>query len=132
VCFVFDHSGESIRRFDSFFLSDYFIKLHSHAVAIARRLTFYMRLAMTTPLFSATTTLIRRPTVEQATGETRSTIYRKIQKGLFTRPVIIGGGKVAWPQNEVEKINRARIAGKTEDEIKELVAELHQARTAGQ
>ncbi len=72
--------------------------------------------------------LLRRPIVEQATGDSRSTIYRKIQKGLFTRPVEIGGERVAWPSNEVTAINQARIAGKSDAEIKQLVVELEAAR----
>lgn len=72
--------------------------------------------------------LCRRSIVEQATGESRSTIYRKIQKGLFTKPVQIGGDRVAWPQNEVQAIINARIAGKSDDEIKALVIELEAAR----
>lgn len=72
--------------------------------------------------------LLRRPIVEQATGNSRSTIYRNIQKGLFTHPVEIGGDRVAWPSNEVEAINKARIAGKSDEEIKQLVIELEAAR----
>jgi prophage regulatory protein len=75
--------------------------------------------------------LLRRPIVEQATGDSRSTIYRKIQKGLFTRGVEIGGERVAWPANEIEALNKARIAGKSDAEIKQLVIELEAARTAG-
>lgn len=74
--------------------------------------------------------LLRRPVVEQATGHSRSTIYRDIQRGLFTKPVEIGGTRVAWPANEVEAINKARIAGKSDDEIKALVIELEAARVA--
>lgn len=73
--------------------------------------------------------LFRRPVVELVTGESRSTIYRKISKGLFTKPVSIGGERVAWPANEVQAIINARIAGKSEEEIKQLVIELEAART---
>jgi len=69
--------------------------------------------------------LCRRPIVEQATGDSRSTIYRKIKKGLFTKPVPIGGDRVAWPQSEVTAINQARIANA---DIKLLVIELEAAR----
>ncbi len=72
--------------------------------------------------------LLRRPTVEQATGDSRSTIYRKIKKGLFTKPVLIGGERVAWLQNEVTAIYQACIAGKSEADIKLLVIELEAAR----
>ncbi|WP_019867636.1 helix-turn-helix transcriptional regulator [Methylovulum miyakonense] len=74
--------------------------------------------------------LYRRPIVEQATGDSRSTIYRKIKNGLFTKPVPIGGERVAWPANEVAAINQARIAGKSDEEIKQLVVELEAARVA--
>ena len=72
--------------------------------------------------------LYRRPVVEQATGKSRSTIYREIQKGLFTKPVNIGGERVAWPANEIQAINQARIAGKSDDDIKLLVIELEALR----
>lgn len=74
--------------------------------------------------------LYRRPIVEQATGESRSTIYRKINKGLFTKPVSIGGDRVAWPANEVQALINARIAGADDDAIKKLVSELHEQRKA--
>lgn len=74
--------------------------------------------------------LYRRHIVEQVTGDSRTTIYRKIKAGLFTKPVSIGGERVAWPANEIEAINRARIAGKSDAEIKALVAQLEAARGA--
>lgn len=74
--------------------------------------------------------LLRRTAVEQITGYSRSTIYRKIKCGLFSRPISIGGDRVAWPQSEVEALNKARIAGKSDAEIKQLVVELEAARGA--
>jgi len=74
--------------------------------------------------------LLRRAAVEQATGYSRSTIYRKIKGGLFSSPISIGGDRVAWPKSEIEALNKARIAGKSDDEIKQLVIELHAARVA--
>ena len=47
----------------------------------------------------------------------------------MTKPVKIGGDRVALPANEVQAINQARIAGKTDDEIKQLVKDLEAART---
>jgi prophage regulatory protein len=35
---------------------------------------------------------------------------------------------VGWPSNEVEAINTARIAGKTDEEVRALVAKLEAAR----
>lgn len=73
--------------------------------------------------------LLRLPTVKQANGKSRTAIYRDIQKGLMTRPVKIGTLS-AWPQNEVVALNKARIAGKSDEEIRKLVEELHAARRA--
>lgn len=70
-----------------------------------------------------------RPMVSAATCMPRATLYRNIQKGLFTRPVKIGSGaRVAWPISEINALNSARIAGKSEAEIKALVEELEKAR----
>jgi hypothetical protein len=43
--------------------------------------------------------------------------------------VSIGGQRRAWPVGELEQINQARIAGKSDDEIRELVVQLETART---
>jgi prophage regulatory protein len=75
------------------------------------------------------TQLLRLPSVKQLIGKSRTTIYRDIQRGIFPRGVLIGGDRVAWPANEIETINKARIAGKTDADIKKLVEQLHQART---
>jgi prophage regulatory protein len=77
-------------------------------------------------------TLLRRQAVETATGKSRTTIYRDIKNGVFVKPINIGGDRVAWPNTEVESIIRARIAGKTDEEIKKLVEVLHKARMTGQ
>ena len=45
-------------------------------------------------------------------------------------PIKLGGGRVAWLQNEVQAIIQARIVGKSEDEIKELVIQLQAMRGA--
>jgi prophage regulatory protein len=74
------------------------------------------------------TALLRRPIVEKATGHSRSTLYRNIQRGLFVSPINIGGDRVAWPANEVQAIINARIAGKTDEEIKSIVIKLEAAR----
>ncbi|MDD5460331.1 MAG: AlpA family phage regulatory protein [Methylococcales bacterium] len=72
--------------------------------------------------------LLRLPVVKQVTGYSGTTIYRNIQKGLFVRAVKIGGDRSAWPENEIDALNRARIAGKSDNEIRELVVALEAAR----
>ena len=83
----------------------------------------------TTNILPTLNPMLRRPVVEQAIGEKRSTIYRKIKLGLFPKPVQIGGERVAWPANEVQAVIDARIAGKSDDDVKALVAKLEAART---
>lgn len=72
--------------------------------------------------------LLRRPQVQAETGLPRSTLYLRISQGLWTRPVSIGSRSVAWPENEVTALNAARISGKSNDEICELVKQLEKAR----
>jgi len=72
--------------------------------------------------------MLRRPSVQHASGHSRSTLYLRISEGLWTRGVIIGPRSVAWPASEVAALNGARIAGKTDDEIRQLVVRLHLAR----
>jgi len=75
--------------------------------------------------------LLRLPAVRQARGNrSNSATYLDIQNGLFTHPVKIGPRAVGWPADEVEAINAARIAGKSDDEIRELVVQLEAARKA--
>jgi len=61
-------------------------------------------------------------------GRSKSSHYLDIKNGLFTRAVAIGGRAVGWPEHEVDAINRARIAGKSEAEIRELVTQLEADR----
>lgn len=75
-------------------------------------------------------TILRRKQVEAAGVGSRSTIYLRIAQGLFTRPVSLGARAVGWPAREVAAINAARIAGKSDDAIRELVKRLHLARSA--
>ena len=67
--------------------------------------------------------------VLEARGRRRSAHYKDIQDGLFTRPIRIGRRAVGWPRHETQAINAARVSGKSDDEIRAIVAELHAARS---
>lgn len=71
---------------------------------------------------------MRRPAIESLFGTSCSTIYREISLGTFPKAVKISARSVGWPAGEIEKINAARLAGKSDNEIRELVASLHAAR----
>ena len=69
-------------------------------------------------------TIQRLPAVKSESGLSRSTIYLRITQGLWTKPVSLGARAVGWPSGDVVAINAARIAGKSEDEIRKLVIKL--------
>jgi len=60
----------------------------------------------------------------------RSTLYLRIKQGLLPPPVKLGERCSAWPEYEVAAINAARIAQKSNDEIRELVKKFQRQRTA--
>ena len=74
--------------------------------------------------------ILRMPSVKVEMGhKSHASIYTAIKDGTFTKPVQIGQRSVGWPDYAVKAINAARIAGKSETEIKELVNRLHAKRT---
>lgn len=75
-----------------------------------------------------TRTILRLPAVLRERGRSRSAHYLDIQQGLFTHPVSIGARAVGWPSDEVAALNAARIAGKTDEQIRALVVALEAAR----
>jgi prophage regulatory protein len=75
--------------------------------------------------------ILRLPAVKAETGHrSHASIYSAISAGLFTKQVHIGPRSVGWPSDEVHAINAARIAGKTDAEIRALVVMLHANRAA--
>lgn len=73
-------------------------------------------------------TILRLPAVASSSGLSRSSLYARISQGLWPRPVSLGGRAVGWPASEVAAINAARIAGKTNNEVRLLVSQLEEAR----
>lgn len=74
------------------------------------------------------TAILRLPSVKARTGLSRSTIYLRITDGVFPPPVNLGGRAVGWPSDEIDALNAAWIAGRTDREIRELVEQLEAAR----
>ncbi len=75
---------------------------------------------------------LRLPAVCDRTGKPKSTVYRDIGDGLLPPPVRIGERASAWPDDEIDAINLARLRGQSNDKIRQLVAELVAARTKNQ
>lgn len=80
--------------------------------------------------FHDDTALVRRRQVELQSGYSRSTIYLRMSQGLFPTPIQLGARAVAWVLREIRAVNAARIAGKSDGEIRALVAQLVAARKA--
>ncbi|MGE0484833.1 MAG: helix-turn-helix transcriptional regulator [Gammaproteobacteria bacterium] len=75
-------------------------------------------------------TILRLPDVLRERGRSRSAHYLDIKQGLFMPPVAIGLRAVGCPADEVATLNAARIAGKSDDQIRALVETLIAARQA--
>lgn len=74
------------------------------------------------------TTILRLPSVLSECGLSRSTLYLRINQGLWIKPISLGGRTVGWPAVEVAALNAARIAGQSDDEIREIVKVLESDR----
>ena len=77
---------------------------------------------------NSTLAILRRKQVQVESGYSRSTIYLRIAQGLWPKPVSLGARAVGWPAGEVSAVNAARIAGKSDDDIRALVASLELKR----
>jgi len=75
-------------------------------------------------------TILRLPAVLSQSGASRSTLYLRVNQGLWPKPIKLGPRSVGWPAAEVSTLNAARIAGKTDVEIRALVCQLETARKA--
>lgn len=73
-------------------------------------------------------TLLRIEAARNLTGDTRSTFYAKVADDLMPRPIKIGPRAAAVPASEIAAINTARIAGKSDADIRALVQRLHAER----
>ena len=67
------------------------------------------------------TAILRLPAIRLESGYSRSTIYLRISQGLWPRPIHLGARAVGWPAREVVALNAARIAGRSDEEIRTLV-----------
>lgn len=74
--------------------------------------------------------ILRKPEVKTEAGwRSDASVSNAIRAGLLTKPIQIGPRSVGWPDYEIKAITIARIAGKTDADIRALVAKLHIQRT---
>ena len=74
--------------------------------------------------------ILRKPDVKAASGwRSDASVSNAVRDGLLTKPVQLGPRSVGWPDFEIDEINLARVAGKSDAEIKALVIRLHAKRS---
>lgn len=74
--------------------------------------------------------ILRLPEVKRVLGHrSDASVYESIKAGLHTTGVAIGKRARGWPDYEVQAIAAARVAGRTDVQIRELVKALHAKRT---
>lgn len=74
--------------------------------------------------------ILRLPTVKRKAGHrSDASVYNAISADLFTTGVAIGQRAKGWPDYEVDALISARIACKSDAEIRELVKTLHAKRS---
>jgi len=71
--------------------------------------------------------LLRIDRVLEARDVSRPKLYKDIALGLWTVPLKSGRSSF-WPMREVLELQRARIAGCSDEQIKQLVKQLHAER----
>jgi len=74
--------------------------------------------------------ILRLPEVKRVLGHRAdASVYNAIRAGLFTTGVAIGQRAKGWPDYEAQAVATARVAGKNDSEIRDLVKALHARRT---
>ena len=74
--------------------------------------------------------MLRPKEIWKRCGKGRSAFYDDLARGLMPRLVAVGLRAKALPAHEVDAVNAARVAGRSENEIRELVRRLEAARGA--
>lgn len=59
----------------------------------------------------------------------RSSLYAKVSKGLFPKPVKVGSRKIAWPQYEVDQMMDFYLSTTSEEDTKSFVTKIEKIRT---
>jgi len=73
-------------------------------------------------------TVWRLPQVVAVTGLSKGTIYTRIADGLFPKQVHLGGKAIGWISTEVIKVLDGYAAGLTQEQIRDLVKDIHADR----
>lgn len=72
--------------------------------------------------------IYRKPHVKAIFSFADSTLYLHVSQGILPKPISLSSRARGWPASEIDAIVAARIAGRSESEIKALVVSLTAAR----
>lgn len=72
--------------------------------------------------------IIRKHQVMELIGCSKSTLYNRVKDGLWPTPISLGARRVGFVLFECETVLSAMIAGKTSEQIKQLVQSLIEQR----
>ncbi len=75
--------------------------------------------------------LLKDTEVAASLGMARSSVWGCAREGTLTAPIRRGPKWSRWPSGEIDRIEAAIIGGASDDELRELVRDLTEARTAG-
>ena len=70
----------------------------------------------------------RKKDILSKIGIARSTLYLRIQQGLFVPPISLGKRAVGWIEHETNAILVAYASGQSEEQIKEVVKSILASR----
>lgn len=71
---------------------------------------------------------VRKPEVLNRFPVSNSTLYYRINQGLFPPPISLGGRATAWLEHEIDVVLEAIISGSNTNQIKSLVNSLIEQR----
>jgi prophage regulatory protein len=72
--------------------------------------------------------IYRKPDLKAIFSFADSTLYLHVSQGILPKPISLSSRARGWPATEIDAIVSARIAGKSEADIKALVVSLTAAR----
>lgn len=68
--------------------------------------------------------VIRRPSVLALFGFSKTTLFNREQEQLMVPPISLGGRACGYLEHECQAVLKALVAGKSKDEIRQLVCDL--------
>jgi prophage regulatory protein len=68
--------------------------------------------------------LLKLNAVRDVTALGSTSVYKHVKAGTFPPPIKLTTRSSAWVEDEVAAVNEARIAGKSDDDLRRLVARL--------